>query len=364
MTKVLHVPFSTFKRRRPSDLLTPGSQKWVDRAAPLKVSKWKSKEEFATAAGRPDLLDKLAQLSQAATSKDLQAREMLKKRAKAKYFTNAFLRQLISLDSPLQKAYINSLYCSTELKQDGDKITTQYCKNRWCQVCNRIRIAKCINGYMPGLQQLTDPQFVTLTIPNMKRHELRPAIRGMIQCWQAIYKKLHRQCKAAGTKELPVKLIGIRKMECTYNAEMDTYHPHFHFIVEHEAVANTIVSEWLQRNPTATPEAQKVSKADAGTMIELFKYFTKVITKGSVYISAADVIFQSMQGYRVYQPFGIQAVNEEPDDLDAITLEENFEGMAFWKWNGRDWINNATGEALTNFNDTVFIDKLFENVVL
>ena len=358
MNKVLQIPHSTYKRRPPSDILTPGSQKWVTRDAPLKVAKWKSKEEFARLTGRADLLDTLAQLSQSATSKDLQAREMFKKRAKAKYLTNGFLMAMIDLDSPLKKGYVNSLYCSQELKQDGDKITTKYCKNRWCMVCNRIRIAKNINGYVPQLDTLTDPQFLTLTIPNVPRGDLRPALRGMVNAWTAIYKKLHRQ-----SQKIKIKLRGIRKLECTYNAEQDTYHPHFHFIVEHKAVAETIMLHWLNIFPNASPAAQKISPANSNSIKELFKYFTKIVTKGSVYIPAMDQIFQAIRGFRVYQPFGIQAVNDEPDDLEAITLEENFESLAWWHWNGRDWKNKETGELLSGYNDTTLADKLFENLI-
>jgi len=277
----------------------------------------------------------------------------------AKYFTTGYVRHLADLDSPLKKAYNNTLYCATELKQDGDKITAKYCKNRWCMVCNRIRVGKCINGYMPELKKLQDPQFVTLTIPNVKAAELRLAIRSMKLAWNAIYKKLHRQLQ-----KMKIKFIGIQKLECTYNADQDNYHPHFHFIIEGKVIAQTIVAEWLDRFPECESIAQHVTKADENSMRELFKYFSKIVTKGAIYVPAMDVIFRSMQGYKVYQPFGIRPVNDEPDDLEAITLEEYADQLTWWKWKHNDWYSDRTGEPISNFRDTANIDKLFDSLIL
>jgi hypothetical protein len=362
--KVLQIPLRGYGRRKVSGILSPGSSEWVAREAPVKPSRWKSKQEFVNlvkGAGS-DPLDKLADTSQPAPGADPKGQsqtDSYKKRAKAKYLTNAFVKELITLDSPLKKSYINTLYCSSELKQDGDKITGKYCKNRWCMVCNRIRVGKCINGYMPELEKLTDPQFVTLTIPNVKKEALREATRGMILTFGAIYKKMHRWCK-----QNRIKLMGIRKMECTYNPNEDSYHPHFHFIIEGKTVAEKILAEWLERNPTAALAAQNIKPADVNSMKELFKYFTKVVTKRAIYIPAMDVIFRAIKGFKIYQPFGIRPVNDEPDDLEAVSIEINPDLLGWWKWKGMDWYHTKTGEPLTGFSDTVVIDQLLKNIIL
>lgn len=355
---MLQIPVRGYQRRKVSDHLTPGSKEWVARDAPMKVAKWKSKEEFLRYSGR-DLLDKLAESSQPGLGATSQRTESLKKRAKRKYFSYHLAYNLAQLDSPLKKSYLNSLYCCSELKQDGDKLTGKYCKNRWCMVCNSIRTGKSLNGYEHEFKKLVDPQFVTLTIPNVKKEALRETIRDMKKKWTAIYKKLHRQCQ-----QLKIKLIGIQKLECTYNAEADEYHPHFHFIIEGKAIAEAIHDEWLQRYPAAKPIAQKVKPADINTMKELFKYFTKVVTNRTIYYPAMDVIFRAMVGFKVFQPFGIRPVNDEPDDLDAITLETYIDQLTWWKWKGNDWYHAGTGEALTGYNDTIVYDSLFKNAVL
>lgn len=368
MQKAPFIPIRGYQRRKVSGILSPGSSEWVARDAPVKPSKWKSRQEFvkSVAGSRPDLLDKLAVPSQPGLGDSYRGTaqmESLEKRAKRKYFTQYLASGLAMLDSPLKKSYINTLHCCSELKQDGDKLTAKYCKNRWCMVCNSIRTGKSINGYDSEFKKLRDAQFVTLTIPNVKKEDLRAAIRGMKLTSQAIYKKLHRWCQ-----KLNIKLSGIQKLECTYNAEQDTYHPHFHYIIEGKAVAETFVDEWLNRNIDAVSDAQKIVPANLNSMKELFKYFTKVVnTKGKdrrIYFPAMDVIFRAMVGFKVFQPFGIRPVNDEPDELDAITLEENINQLVWWKWTGNDWHSNLTGEALTGFDKTTVWDELFKNSVM
>jgi hypothetical protein len=129
--------------------------------------------------------------------------------------------------------------------------------------------------------------------------------------------------------KLPVK--GIRKLECTYNQVADTYHPHFHLVVEGTAAAGILVDLWLEAFPAASRKAQDVRPADEGSMIELFKYTTKIVTrhdkevKGDVTTfkicaKALDVIFQALMYKRAFQPMGINKVVSE--DVDDIQTEE------------------------------------------
>ena len=301
-------------------------------------------------------LDKLALLSpprlKPGPGPDLDA---LKKRAKAKWFTHSYLQHLINLDSPLKKSYINTTFCCQSLHQKDGKITSRYCKNRWCVVCNRIRIAKAINGYLPELRKLEDPQFVTLTIPNVRKKDLRSAISAMIRSWRLLYQYLNKQ---------KVQLRGVRKIECTYNPDEDSYHPHFHLVVAGIENAEMILQEWLRRWPKAKRIAQDIRPADDGSMIELFKYFTKVITKQQMYVPALDIIFQAMVGRRVFQPYGITMVTEEVEQLQAETIEGLEPGEIFWEWNDHDWIDQNSGKVLTGFIPDEKLKRLAENVIL
>ena len=103
------------------------------------------------------LLDKLAQPHTDSPKKFKRNIDSLKKRARAKYISRALVLELTKLDSPLKKSYWNTWHCSNILYQEGKKITTKYCNNRWCLVCNRIRTGKLIAGYLPVMKAMKQP---------------------------------------------------------------------------------------------------------------------------------------------------------------------------------------------------------------
>lgn len=299
-------------------------------------------------------LDKLAQLCQVpktgACSDAKNDINKLKKRARSKFMTNSYTVHLANLKSPLQKSYNNTIYgCSTTLLQTEKKITTTYCNNRWCLVCNRIRTAKMINAYMPVFEEMKDKIFLTLTIPNVKEEHLRESIKKMTKTFRIIQKY--------------TKAKGLRKLECTYNPIRDDYHPHFHFIVENEAQAQEILLEWLKRYPNSNKAAQDIRKCTDATVYELFKYFTKIIVKDkNIYIKELDVIFQSMRNLRVYQSFGgIKSVKEEIEDIIAEEYDYLLtKNEAIWHWFECDWVDYETGETLTGYLPSEDLKKVFK----
>ena len=282
-------------------------------------------------------LDKLAQLA----PEKKYTLETLVRRAKAKYFTNAYTVRLAMLKSPLQKSYNNTIFgCSALLYQTGKTITSTYCNNRWCVVCNRIRTAKQIIGYKKPLSELKEKYFVTLTIPNVDKEILRAEIQQMIKNFQLIKKSFAKS---------KTKFIGIRKLECTYNPILKNYHPHFHLIVNGKENADRLVNEWLKRYTNAKIIAQDIRICDDNSMMELFKYFTKIITNKAVYIEALDVIFRAMRGLRVYQPFSIQKVTEDIDEIEKQIIEDLIEAEKTWEWIENDWVYTPDGECLTGY---------------
>jgi Replication protein len=306
-------------------------------------------------------LDTLAQLG--TEPKDI---GFLVKRARAKTFTAPLSVKLASLNTDLKKSYWNSYYCNDTLKQEGNKITGKYCNNRWCSVCNRIRTAKLIVGYKKPLEELKDKQFVTLTLPNCKGEQLRETIDFMLKTCkttQEFFKKRHQR------KMQDWQLVGIRKLECTYNYKTDTYHPHFHFLVESEVAANELVNEWLKRVPTASRQAQDVKIATKGAETELFKYFAKIVTKTEkgfrTFIEPLDVIFTAMRGLRVFQPIGLKKdVSEDIEDIISEEIEDIDEKFTNWKWYKHDWVEMSTGEVLTGYIPSDNMIKLIDNMVV
>lgn len=295
-------------------------------------------------------LDKLEQLTQ--TNK-INGLESLTKRAKAKFVQYEWIKSLVELDSPLKKKYIDTLKCSSYIKQTGDKFTSRYCGNRWCLICNRIRTAKLINLYSEPLDKLQDKQFLTLTRPNVPAEELKTEINWFYTWWRAMVRIAVKEGR---------NLSGVRKLEITYNAQRDDFHPHLHIVVESKQNAKYILDKWLKHNKTANPDAQDIR--DCFDYKELFKYVTKMTTpleKDGEYTDwfypvPMDTIFQSIKGVRIYQPFGIMMKDKEdeteaPEDIEtnqACTIE-GAEGEAQYKWKEDNWYNIDTEEPLSKF---------------
>ena len=270
----------------------------------------------------------------------------LRKRAKNKFFSQELARCLTTIESPLNRSYRRTLFeCSSMLIQEGQKITSKYCNARWCNVCNRIRTAKLINGYRKALEGFSEPYFVTLTIPNPTGENLPESIKTMFKTIQLIVRSRRRI----------TPFNGIRKLECTYNANEDTFHPHFHFIIDGKDNSEWLVNEWLKRNPDTSPQGQDFRKADSNSLMELFKYTTKIVSKTNqgfqVFIQPLDTIFQSMYKVRTFQPFGnVRMISEDIENIESdIYKDIPFYESLVLVWQKNDWYNMLTYEPLTGY---------------
>jgi hypothetical protein len=218
-----------------------------------------------------------------------------------------------------------------------------------------------IKGYGAAIDSMLDPRFVTLTVPNVPAEELRAEIRRMLSEFRKIQELRRKQKKPL--------IRGIRKLEVTYNPDLQNFHPHFHFIVEGEAAADELIECWLDRNSTADKRGQ--DQREAKNPIELFKYFAKLTSKSKSdtiiiragkmirieysYPEALDLVFQAIQGTRIIQPIGgIKYVKgaEDIDDIETAEVVDLDPEEALWIYQDRDWVNVYTGELLTGYEPT------------
>lgn len=301
-------------------------------------------------------LDTLGQLPLSAyyEEKVIRVKKNLLRRANSKYVTNLVVNPLVALCSPLQKSYELSLGCTGQLVETEGKITSKYCDMRWCLVCSRIRTAKLVHGYLPQIQAMPEKWFVTLSRPNVRASKLKAEFKHYTKTASLINRFLREKKK--------LKYSSLRKLECTYNEIRNDFHPHFHLIFDCELAARAFLGQWLERNPTALlDKGNDIRQADDNSVMELFKYFTKVVSKAKgsarndyrIHISALDTMFQAMQGMRTFQPCGIiKSVSEEvapTESLESGRADENT-----WSWNGQDWqtwldrefLDQTTGELL------------------
>lgn len=297
----------------------------------------------------------------------------LKKRAYRKLISSYLSLRLVDASrinpkSSLQKAYYNTYHCcSTIAIHASGKVIGSYCKNRWCLVCNSIRTAVLINNYMPIIEDWNDKHFVTLTLKNCKGDVLRPTIDGM----QKVFVKVKATIRKRYQRGKGDAFIGLRKLECTYNPVSDEYHPHFHFIINGSDNASELYYRWIDLVPGVNPDAQDIREADDNSVRELFKYFTKLVSKvkdndgqvidKKVYADAMDVIFNSIKGLRTFQYFGFK--------MKKVADSEDFEGLknssdpviSYAKWfrDMSDWMED-NGDLLSGYipsDDTLKLVK-------
>lgn len=284
-------------------------------------------------------------------STEIGDKSVLQKRARSKFMSVGLVLKLVQLDSPLKKSYWNTFHCSQTLVHNhtNNTITGKYCKNRWCLVCNRIRTAESVKKYLPVIESWNDKYLVTLTVPNCKGELLEDTIKGMERDFKRIQEVMRKRGQL---------MKGIRKLECTYNPMRNDFHPHYHILVEGQASAEEIQSQWLERNPLAREKAQDVRKADDKTIREVFKYFTKIIcnpdAKGQrkVQVVALDVIFRAIAGKRTFQSFGFKLPKETKEQSEQSNEQaEEFatESLYMWEQEIRDWVDLESGEILSNY---------------
>ena len=300
---------------------------------------------------------------------DLQNLSVLQKRARSKYLTTAVALRLVDTNSPLVKQYWNTYHCCSALTVENQKVTGNYCKNRWCLVCNRIRTAELIKKYKEELFSWEDRHFVTLTVPNVPSKFLKKTIQVLNKEFTDIsntMKKRHQ--RMTGTR-----LICIKKIECTYNPDREDYHPHLHIITKDKVMAETLLLEWLKRHPECSSLAQDIRPASQNDLIELFKYFTKILSRSkkdkkiTINASALDNIFQSIKGIRTFQPIGFKAPKlipsiEEGDNQNDFAVTVDRSVVFDWIHEFHDWIS-ADGEILSDFTPTEKLENIVMNVI-
>lgn len=293
------------------------------------------------------------------TTKSAENKKAALKKARKKYFSYGLAVNLANL-SPRPKlfhSYLNTLACAKTLVVDAeDRAHSKYCKNRWCPLCQSIRIAKLIDGYKGQLEQYPELYFVTLTRPTVPAEGLKEQREKMMHAFTAIRNSKHFRKN---------KWSGLRKAECTIRPD-ELYHFHYHVLINSKEGAEFMVRRWLELNPDSDPQAQNIEAVDRtnhgtgkGALLEIFKYFTKLIAKlrnddGTeqrfINYRRLNVIFEFMRGQQVFKPFGsLKPVPEDFED-EELTADMDIErANSIWQWVVSDWYDIDTGEALTGY---------------
>lgn len=335
---------------------------------PTNLQEISGEQKKASCANERSALDTLAQLaskgSEVPEGKDL--KRVFRKRAWAKSFSNMLAFTLVSQvpDSPLIKQYRNTLYCSSLLIQEDTKITSKYCGQRWCGVCNGIRTGKNIKRFKPAFEKLKEPMFLTLTAPTVSANDLKKEISLRLAQFSRVVKTLKQFLRRSGQ---PDQIQIIRKIEVTYTK--GKYHPHFHCIIEGKENAERILEYWMLARPDANQEAQNIEVANIGSLNELFKYTTKLVfgKKGEKKLYPAhvlDTIFLALSTRRTFQTYGnLEQAIEEIEEYQTQGFNIPAENQTFvWINEYKNWLNQETGELIVDSPNYKDLKSIFENI--
>lgn len=166
-----------------------------------------------------------------AESQDFTANNELLEKISDKKQSNTATAEWIYKHLP-QESYLKYCNCGNYLVmlEDAERQRRKlevgfFCGQRLCAGCawrESVRTAECIAAISQALtEERYGMLFVTLTVPNVKADKLRETIQHLGQSFKRLVKR----------KGFESLLNCIRKVEVTYNAERDDYHPHLHCLV-------------------------------------------------------------------------------------------------------------------------------------
>lgn len=225
------------------------------------------------------------------------------------------------------------------------------CKNRFCPVCAWRKARKDALGLSLMMQYVKQVEsksfiFLTLTTPNVTAEHLESEIKHYNESFRRLSNRKHFKSISKGY---------VRKLEVTYNAERDDYHPHFHVLI---AVNKSYFTdkryyisqkEWLNlwRDVTENPDITqvKVQKIRQNNNKELYE-MAKYSGKDSDYLinqKVFDAFYKSLKGKQVLVYSGLfKEARKKLKDGDLDYLKEidptEYVYQIFYMWNKNEYL--------------------------
>lgn len=263
----------------------------------------------------------------------------LSNKVRSKYLTYQYLFPLIDLKSELHDAYWNTYRCCKTILQQGQTLTMEHCKNRWCIVCNRRRTSDLILAYGQELNKIENKVLLTLSRVSVPEDRLNAEISLILKDFGKIINTL----EGKGRNK---KIKGVRSTEITHNPNTKEFHPHIHGIFSIED-AIRIKKAWFdlcnKQGIKVSHKANKIVEADDNSILEVFKYCTKLFKINekkidqqgrqiiTVNVKPLDTIFQVLKGRRVFSAYGMKKQKiEKRIDLDLYEFLDP--KLEIWEW--------------------------------
>lgn len=202
------------------------------------------------------------------------------------------------------------LFNADQSKSKRKLATANFCKNRFCPMCSwrkslsdAFKIA--IISHWIAEKNKKKFIFLTLTVPNVAKSELKESIKELNQSFNRLMKY----------KEIVGVVKGfVRKLEVTYNEDRDDYHPHLHVMI---AVNKSYFSnrtylnhdKWLQlwqkatKNPKITQvDVRAIKNNDDTSFFDAVLEIAKYTAKDSDMLKSEEVFdtfYHSLKGVRL-----------------------------------------------------------------
>ena len=237
--------------------------------------------------------------------------ETLEKIAERVKFKGEILQNFDGILSPEQFTYFSE--CGTFLgaNKDNKIVKANFCKNRLCPVCNRRYSAQKwlkMKNITEKIKIEFKPvfAFLTVTVKNVTSAALNSEISKLM-------KSIDRMHKTALWKN---NVLGFfRSLEITYNADTNTYHPHYHYVLAlHEHYTGNMVStyEWrklwersARLDYTSQINIQLINEDLDGGIAEVAKYAVKISSVIKHGKEPLKTIIQAIKGRRLISYGGV-----------------------------------------------------------
>ena len=301
---------------------------------------------------------------------DLGNLTVMERRAKRKLISKTLAMQLIPMaradhNWKWEARFSNTLQCQDELKTVDGRSYSKYCKERCCTICLANRKGEKINLYLPVVEDMPDPHFLTITAQSVGKdglkirvHDIARAIRTLI----ARYKKRSQRGKG-------IKFYGIWCLESNFNPLRLTYNPHIHMILPSEYAAETFLNDWMQywkdKGVSVDRKGQhyrRLNKDRQRDLIEIVKYGSKIFTEPDIaermrlglpkkpsfiYVRALYNILLAMDGLDIFNTFGIKLPKRKKPRKMVTKATDAID----WNYDlaAPDWINEDLGLTLAKY---------------
>ena len=232
------------------------------------------------------------------------------------------------------KRYNNSKSCCHVIEQVGEKVTTWYCKQKWCSVCARNKGMKLLNAYKDQIEKLPNLYSVTLTMKSIPGDELSYMIDRMNNVWRKIREKMHNK---------GMRPKGVIALEVTHGSK--GYHPHFHILISGMENALIVQKEWLKHfKIEAGQGGQEVKKVKnrEGFNLEMFKYAVKSVKDGVMYLpEVMHTINRATFQRKMVRAFGIVKVKIDTPRIEVSKIDWMKKMYMRYTWNSyyKDWMS-------------------------